>query len=67
MAKKYVEYMYNHNADYMNYIKDCRKNILYMKEAGKETGNEHDNSSSRNIKSRGQSTGQTYGNYMGSD
>lgn len=41
MAKKYVEYMYNHNADYMDLtLKIAGRTSVYEK-AGKETGNEH--------------------------
>ena len=41
MAKKYVEYMYDHNADYMNLtLKIAGRTSVYEK-AGKETGNEH--------------------------
>ena len=41
MAKKYVEYMYDHNADYMNLtLKIAGRTSIYEK-AGKETGNEH--------------------------
>lgn len=41
MAKKYVEYMYDHNADYMNLtLKIAGRTSVYEK-VGKETGNEH--------------------------
>ena len=41
MAKKYVDYMYDHNADYMNLtLKIAGRTSVYEK-AGKETGNEH--------------------------
>ena len=41
MAKKYVVYMYDHNADYMNLtLKIAGRTSVYEK-AGKETGNEH--------------------------
>ena len=41
MAKKYVEYMYDQNADYMNLtLKIAGRTSVYEK-AGKETGNEH--------------------------
>jgi len=41
MAKKYVEYMYDHNADYMNLtLKIAGRTSVYEK-TGKETGNEH--------------------------
>lgn len=41
MSKKYVEYMYDHNADYMNLtLKIAGRTSVYEK-AGKETGNEH--------------------------
>lgn len=41
MALKYVEYMYDHNADYMNgTLKIAGRTSVYEK-AGKEAGNEH--------------------------
>ena len=41
MAKKYVEYMYDHNADYMNLtLKIAGRTSVYEKD-GKEAGNEH--------------------------
>lgn len=41
MAKKYVEYMYDHNADYMNLTLKIAGRTSVYEEAGKETGNEH--------------------------
>lgn len=41
MAKKYVEYMYNHNADYMDLTLKIAGRTSVYEEAGKETGNEH--------------------------
>ena len=40
-AKKYVEYMYNHNADYMDLTLKIAGRTSVYEEAGKETGNEH--------------------------
>ena len=41
MAKKYVEYMYNHNADYMELTLKIAGRTSVYEEAGEETGNEH--------------------------
>lgn len=41
MAKKYVEYMYNHNADYMDLTLKIAGRTSVYEEAGEETGNEH--------------------------
>ena len=41
MAKKYVEYMYDHNADYMNLTLKIAGRTSEYEKAGKETGNEH--------------------------
>lgn len=41
MAKKYVEFMYDHNADYMNLTLKIAGRTSVYEEAGKEAGNEH--------------------------
>ena len=41
MALKYVEYMYDHNADYMNLTLKIAGRTSVYEEAGKEEGNEH--------------------------
>ncbi|RJW38262.1 extracellular solute-binding protein [Clostridiales bacterium TF09-2AC] len=41
MAKKYVEFMYGHNADYMNLTLKIAGRTSVYEEAGKEAGNEH--------------------------
>lgn len=41
MAKKYVEYMYDHNGDYMNLTLKIAGRTSVYEEAGKEIGNEH--------------------------
>ncbi len=41
MALKYVEYMYDHNADYMNLTLKIAGRTSVYEEAGKEPGNEH--------------------------
>lgn len=41
MAQKYVEYMYEHNADYMNFTLKIAGRTSVYEEAGKEAGNEH--------------------------
>lgn len=41
MAKKYVEYMYNHNADYMDLTLKIAGRTSVYEEAGEEIGNEH--------------------------
>lgn len=41
MAKKYVEYMYDHNADYMDLTLKIAGRTSVYEEAGKEAGNEH--------------------------
>lgn len=41
MALKYVEYMYDHNADYMDLTLKIAGRTSVYEEAGKETGNEH--------------------------
>ena len=41
MAKKYVEFMYDHNADYMNLTLKIAGRTSVYEEAGKESGNEH--------------------------
>ena len=41
MAKKYVEYMYSHNADYMDLTLKIAGRTSVYEEAGKEAGNEH--------------------------
>lgn len=41
MAKKYVEYMYDHNADYMNLTLKIAGRTSVYEEVGKEVGNEH--------------------------
>lgn len=41
MALKYVEYMYDHNADYMNGTLKIAGRTSVYEEAGKEAGNEH--------------------------
>lgn len=41
MAAKYVEYMYDHNADYMDLTLKIAGRTSVYEEAGKEAGNEH--------------------------
>ncbi len=41
MAKKYVEYMYDHNAEYMDLTLKIAGRTSVYEEAGKEAGNEH--------------------------
>ncbi|MBU3877372.1 sugar ABC transporter substrate-binding protein [Faecalicatena sp. AGMB00832] len=41
MAKKYVEFMYAHNEDYMNLTLKIAGRTSVYEEAGKEAGNEH--------------------------
>ncbi len=41
MAKKYVEFMYDHNADYMNLTLKIAGRTSVYEEAGKTAGNEH--------------------------
>ena len=41
MAKKYVEYMYEHNGDYMDLTLKIAGRTSVYEEAGKEAGNEH--------------------------
>ncbi|MCI6059857.1 MAG: sugar ABC transporter substrate-binding protein [Dorea sp.] len=41
MAKKYVEYMYEHNGDYMGLTLKIAGRTSVYEEAGKEAGNEH--------------------------
>lgn len=41
MAKKYVEYMYDHNGDYMDLTLKIAGRTSVYEEAGKEIGNEH--------------------------
>ncbi len=41
MALRYVEYMYEHNADYMDLTLKIAGRTSVYEEAGKETGNEH--------------------------
>lgn len=41
MAQKYVEYMYDHNADYMDLTLKIAGRTSVYEEAGQETGNEH--------------------------
>lgn len=41
MAKKYVEYMYSHNADYMDLTLKIAGRTSVYEETGKEAGNEH--------------------------
>lgn len=41
MAEKYVEFMYEHNADYMNLTLKIAGRTSVYEEAGKEAGNEH--------------------------
>lgn len=41
MAKKYVEYMYEHNGEYMDLTLKIAGRTSVYEEAGKETGNEH--------------------------
>ena len=41
MALKYVEYMYDHNADYMNETLKIAGRTSVYEESAKETGNEH--------------------------
>ena len=41
MAKKYVEFMYDHNADYMDLTLKIAGRTSVYEEAGKEAGNEH--------------------------
>lgn len=41
MAKKYVEFMYNHNADYMNLTLKIAGRTSVYEEAGNVEGNEH--------------------------
>lgn len=41
MAQKYVEFMYDHNADYMNLTLKIAGRTSVYEEAGKEAGNEH--------------------------
>lgn len=41
MAKKYVEYMYDHNGDYMDLTLKIAGRTSVYEEAGKEAGNEH--------------------------
>ena len=41
MALKYVEYMYDHNADYMDLTLKIAGRTSVYEEAGKEAGNEH--------------------------
>lgn len=41
MAKKYVEYMYGHNGDYMGLTLKIAGRTSVYEEAGKEAGNEH--------------------------
>lgn len=41
MAKKYVKFMYDHNADYMNLTLKIAGRTSVYEEAGKEAGNEH--------------------------
>lgn len=41
MAKKYVEFMYDHNADYMNLTLKIAGRTSVYEEAGSQAGNEH--------------------------
>ena len=41
MALKYVEYMYDHNADYMDLTLKIAGRTSVYEEAGNEAGNEH--------------------------
>ena len=41
MALKYVEYMYDHNADYMDLTLKIAGRTSVYEESGKEEGNEH--------------------------
>ncbi|MFQ7550237.1 MAG: hypothetical protein ACLRMZ_07975 [Blautia marasmi] len=41
MAKKYVEFMYEHNADYMDLTLKIAGRTSVYEEAGEEAGNEH--------------------------
>ena len=41
MALKYVEYMYDHNADYMNETLKIAGRTSVYEESAKEAGNEH--------------------------
>lgn len=41
MARKYVEFMYDHNADYMDLTLKIAGRTSVYEEAGKEAGNEH--------------------------
>lgn len=41
MAQKYVEYMYEHNEDYMNLTLKIAGRTSVYEQAGKESGNEH--------------------------
>ena len=41
MAQKYVEYMYDHNADYMDLTLKIAGRTSVYEEAGQEAGNEH--------------------------
>ena len=41
MAKKYVEFMYDHNGDYMDLTLKIAGRTSVYEEAGKEAGNEH--------------------------
>ena len=41
MAKKYVEYMYEHNGDYMDLTLKIAGRTSVYEEAGTEEGNEH--------------------------
>ncbi|MFQ9877436.1 MAG: hypothetical protein ACLRW4_02900 [Ruminococcus sp.] len=66
MAKKYVEYMYNHNADYMDLTLKIAGRTSVYEEAGKEAGNEHTTAVLETLKAA-QSQAKTYGNYMGTD
>lgn len=41
MAKKYVEFMYDHNADYMDLTLKIAARTSVYEQAGQEAGNEH--------------------------
>ena len=63
---QYVEYMYDHNADYMDLTLKIAGRTSVYEEAGQESGNEHTTAVLETLEAA-QSPAETDGNDMGTD